>query len=219
MKTAFFGIFVCIFTAVCHADLLLYDEAVSGDLTPFAAITPDVSQPLTLLSLQNGTNIVKGTMTFRNDTSLTFDIDAFAFSIPNGSQIVDIKFDAFKTSGSATTFLMAFSRGVAFNNLQSDNPLLPPVLGIVRTQIPSEGSSTFTSSVLPLGAGNYNLSFNSGLLEGSATFPTLPQNQFNWTAKLEVTAVPEPSSVLLIMPIFTLIGLGCFSKVVFRSRI
>lgn len=204
MKTAFFGLLICFSVAECQADVILHDESVNGDLTPFSASAPDVSQPLSLFSLQNGRNIIKGTMTFRGSPALATDIDAFAFTVPSGSQLFSIKFDASKTTGTALQFQMAFSTGVAYNYSNINNPSLPPILGFVQTPIPSVGLSTITPSVLPLGQGNYNLSYDSGLLDSNGV---LPLNPFDWTATLEITAVPEPSSVLLGLPIFALLGL------------
>lgn len=86
------------------ADVVLYDEAVSGDLT-WSTPTPE-TPPDTTLTLSLGTNLVRG-QTFlsflRGNTHFAYDADAFGFVVAEGMQVlsISVSFSATPTNISA----------------------------------------------------------------------------------------------------------------------
>jgi hypothetical protein len=116
------------YTTAANAAVILHDEAIDGDLSPFAAITIDTSVPLTVFALSPGENQILGTMTLRALLSIPYDYDAFAFTVPIGSQLTSLSLETSKVSGDA-----AFDDGA---------PPLPPVLGVATTGIPGSSIGT-----------------------------------------------------------------------------
>jgi len=189
------------------ADTILYDEAISGDLTPMSAVNHNLNETLSVFVLQPGLNRVFGEMTYKGAANLVWDIDSFAVTVPTGFELTAIGFDASRTTGKATSFTMAISPGIVFNNSNIDIPPRPPILGTITAPIPSEGVSSIPANVFPLGPGNYALSFDQGtLLDGE-----FQSNPFRWGARLNVTAVPEPTSILIL-------GVCTFGLAVRRKR-
>ncbi len=181
-------------TSSCYGDVILYDESVSGDLAPQSAVNHDLDEPLSLFTLTPGVNHVLGTMSYRNGAGIVWDIDAFAITILAGYELTSLGFDAHRTLGKATSFTMAVSPGVVFNNSNIDDPPRPAILGVVTTQIPSTGASVSFPDFFPIAAGDYAISFDQGtLLDGE-----FQSNPFAWNARLTLTAVPEPSMTALI---------------------
>lgn len=192
MKAVLFLVFIFASANLGRADFVLYDESISGDLNPPASLPQDqnLGLPLVLLDLQAGTNLIRGTMTYGG----TLDIDAFAFRVASNQMVDRIEMDAVRISGDPTSVTMAVSTGVSFNNSNIDDPPRPPILGIVNTSIPGQGISVTFPTFLPLNGGDYNMSFDQGVIGGNGT----GANSFSWTATFTVSAVPEPATTPLV---------------------
>jgi hypothetical protein len=171
-----------------QAGVVNYDEAVSGDLSPEPAVKLDHLEPMTVFDLGVGKNTVAGTITYKSNPALIWDTDNFAFTVPDGAELVSLTVDTAVIDGNPTYVSWRINTGFEWNNDSS----APESVGVLATPIPGSGDSGVSG--LPLSTGDYNLTFRFG---GQASIGT-PYNSFEYTVTLEVQRiVPEPTSLAI----------------------
>ncbi|MGB7323735.1 MAG: hypothetical protein WBD31_02610 [Rubripirellula sp.] len=186
-------IVVSLSTNLALAAVVTYSESLDGDLAPSPSANPDVTEPLTVFNFDRGINTISGTMTYRRFApSDPFDVDSFAFTIPSNTRLDFVSIDTILREGSPSAVAWAVNEGHEFNN----GALEPEYLGAISAPIPGNSGDRYTTGLFPLAAGDYNFSFNNGVIEpgSNARF-----HVFDYTASFDVVAVPEPSvSIFLV---------------------
>ena len=158
---------------------IAYDERSDGDLT-FSNPYP------TTFTLDVGTNTVSGNSYWTTLNCPSFcDRDAYAFSVPAGTYVTSITRESTVNFGSIPsdarwTLRTGDGVGTEGNELEI-----------------AFAASTYVSEVVPLPTGDYHFQathFGSfSFLEPSTT---TPDYRFDYVWTLEVTAVPEPGSLV-----------------------
>ena len=164
---------------------IAYDEGVSGDLSALL--------PGSLFAFDVGVNTITGSIRYLSPDGES-DVDAFAFSIGAGTHLSSVGYTFVTTTTRTTTAAQA--------GYDLDNGNMPTVL-------PALSSSTFDllgatpvavfTGTLPLGPGIYGVS--PRFFSASGTVPYGWSANYTWSFTVEQdpsTAVPEPSSMLLL---------------------
>ncbi|WP_372883099.1 PKD domain-containing protein [Psychromonas sp.] len=162
--------FVILFSGLCIAEPVTYDEVIDGDI-------PHQSTNL-YLNLEQGVNSVVGTSSSSIESvedGFIFDSDWFYIVIPDGQQLTDIRteFSNLTTTGSALNLRANFS---IYNVLSAQ---------IYLEQTPLDTPLTLHDEVLPLGSGTYL--FQVGLHFGSN-----PPGSVSINYSLKFTLTSEP---------------------------
>jgi hypothetical protein len=178
--------FACVCVAIfgvsqaASATPLTYSESVSGDLGQFLPASK-------VFALGVGDNTVSGHL-FQTLNGSAFDIDSFAFLVPSGDTLTSMTFEwTITTTGNVTLANAHFSlKGANFGS---------PTLGSSSFSLRPSGSLVLFSTVLPQGAGTFAIANNSLSIGGSGT---TTRWDVDYTWHVDVAAVPEPASLLLI---------------------
>ena len=157
--------------------IVIYDEAVDGDLSGRFGTT---------LSLNPGTNVINGTVTFTNNQSVPLDVDSFVFASADSVESMTL-----------AIALLPVGSGV-FDNVSLglfDSSLMSPSIED-RVAIPSTGANLFSGFLpLPPGVGGFAFTQLGGGVD-PGEFRTAA-----YSVSITVVPVPEPGTM-------TLIGLG-----------
>jgi hypothetical protein len=176
---------VLLFARVGNATPIAYDEGVSGDLG---------TAPLfTQLTLDAGSNTIKGTTHVTGGIAFSVDADAFAFVVPVGMHVTNITYAFTTTTAGGAT---AATAHYELDNGNADP--VSPFLGDVVVNLLGASPVHPFGSALPLGAGTYSV-FEADMSVGPG-FDSAFSTNYTWT--LEVAsdtpaAVPEPASLCL----------------------
>ena len=170
--------------AVAIADPITFREDVSGDL-------PQQLPTANVFGLKIGLNTISGSINFVGND---FDLDSFAFSIPNGAQLAQIRY-----SFTVATTPDQRSGDVSYA-LHRDNTFhtTGETLGHETINVLGNTQLTLFPAALPLGAGIYGMSGTSmgRSLEGFGWAA-----DYMWSLQVEqggLAPVPEPGTLLLL---------------------
>ncbi len=167
---------VLVFSMDSNATVLNYNESIHGDIS----YSGNAATSKSFGYFDIGTNIVTGSLNVTFSSFGGDSIDAFRFNIANGQELTSM------------TLLLEHS-----NNIKTIGIALldmNPFSTIVRHYIDSTTNSPLSvfNSALPLGEDEYYLVYPS-LVVGTGG----PVN-IDYTWKFEVSAIPEPSVILLL---------------------
>jgi hypothetical protein len=173
------------------AGAVVYDEAVSGDLSNLPAPAA--------INLELGANSIKGHQFFDNHVPgpCCFDTDSFAFAVPAGTHLAAVTFESIatgSTSFSETDFV-----------LHRGNGQFAAILDRARIELTATPSTVaLFSGQMPLRAGTYSM-INDG---GGVTFAGIWSADYTFDLLVASGPVPEPSLYL-----FLVLGLAVLAKV------
>jgi len=175
---------VLLFARAGGATPIAFDEGVSGDLGTTA--------PFTQFALDAGSNTIKGTVFGTGGLFGGSDADAFAFVVPIGMHVTDIRY-SFATTTSGDTTFASIHYQLDNNN---DFPVLP-YLGEITINVLGASPVHPFGSGLPLSAGTYTV-WQQGMGWGPG-FDSGFSTNYTWTLDVASdTAVPEPASLCLL---------------------
>ena len=170
------------------AGVTLYDESISGDLSNSSAL------PTALGELTNGENVVVGVL---NEESLFNYPDVFSFSISSGYVLSSITFSidssdqahflAFHDSAGEFTYTDEYLFAALVSSNQNGSNILDTF---------ADGGSVAQDNGLPAPRG-YTLPLGEG--DYALWFQETNQQEINYTFTLTTVAVPEPSSLTLLL--------------------
>lgn len=165
------------FTGRASAAPVNYIESIHGDLS--------WSDPLDHFTFDVGLNTIVGTTGI---VSVLYDLDSFAFTVPDGLQVTSLRIILDDHQGNAEA---------AIWDIYVGSDLLGGGASGERLEAFSPGSVDATS--VPLGPGVYNMSA-FGFLSGGAPAPVT----IHYTFIFDVHPIPEPATAALLIPLLAL---------------